>query len=513
MRVSAILASAVFLCLGPAAEAFRPPHSGLEARDKPAGVESLLAPTKGPASGVAIPTKPQFTSVVFPLIQNIDVAKTKNWLIRMTQFPERYYTSQNGIAAANWIKDQVSALTAPAGAKLTVSLFNHSWNAQPSVIARYEPVTPSSLTGIIITGSHLDTLGKGSGKPEPNAQPGADDCASGSSIVFESLRVMTASGFIPARPIEFHWYSGEELGILGSNEVAEDYAKKGIKVVSYLNLDQSGYTKPGKTARLGVFTDYTTTAPTAFIKQTISTYTTLGFTESKCGYKCTDNSAWYDHGYEVGFAAEAVFSDSFPYSDQVNSDGSALDVVANINFTHITEFVKNTLGYTVELSLAGSQQPPVSSSTAVSTTKTTTVSTSTTAAPAITPATITVAPSLKVVVVTKTPTTPVTPAPPVSGTTTVRVTVPASFDVSVVTKAALARRAAVAGTTTVSVTVGPSVSLSVATAAALERRGGGSPTTTTSTPAPTPTTTSVPPTKTAIAFTVAPTLKLDIVNA
>ncbi|KAJ3107474.1 hypothetical protein HDU97_004070 [Phlyctochytrium planicorne] len=507
LNVAILLLAASASCLIPQADAYRS-NVDLSARSFSSNAVSSGL-TKGPATSVVIPTGPQFQSVVKPLIANIDTNKIKSFVNGMISFPERYYKSQNGIAAAKWIRDQVAALPVAAGAKLTVKLFDHSWNVQPSVIARYEPATPSALEGIIITGSHLDTLGSGSGKPEPNNNPAADDCASGSSAVFEALRVLTTSGFVPARPIEYHWYSGEEEGILGSNEVAEAYAKAGVKVVSYLNLDQSGYTKPGKTPVMGVLLDYTTSKPTAFLKNVITTYTTLGFVTTKCGYKCTDNSAWYDHGYEVGFAAEAAFSDSFQGSDKVNSDGSPIDVVGNLNFTHITEFAKSTIAYTVELAQIGSGQPPVSSTTAVST--------STVApGPTAVPVAITVAPTVSVVVVTKTPSASV-PVTSAAGTTTVTLTVAPTYAVSVVTAGALNARFAKrqAATTTVTVTVAPNIQLSVATGAALlQRRGGAGGSTTT--PAPTtttvPSTTVVPPAKTSVTFKVAPTYKVVIAN-
>ncbi|KAJ3088749.1 hypothetical protein HDU96_004009, partial [Phlyctochytrium bullatum] len=236
-------------------------------------LQSLLA-TKGPPSGVPIPTTLAFQSVVNPLLAKIDQVSMKNWLITMTQFPERYYQSQNGVKSADWIVGQVRSLVVPAGANLTVSYFKHTW-AQPSVIARYEPLKPSGLDGIVITGTHFDTLGTGSGKAEPNNNPAADDCASGSAVIFETLRTLTLNGFIPARPIEFHWYAAEEVGLYGSDAVAQAYATKGIKVVSYLNLDQSGYVKAGTTPVMGVVTDYTTKASTSFMTNIVKTYTNL----------------------------------------------------------------------------------------------------------------------------------------------------------------------------------------------------------------------------------------------
>ncbi|KAJ3200132.1 Leucine aminopeptidase 1 [Dinochytrium kinnereticum] len=325
------------------------------------GIEGVanLAPaarTIGPPAPIALPKVAAFQSVVNPLIAMISQPLMKAWAIRLTQFPERYYKSVNGAAAANWIRDQANALKPVDGTKLTVSLFQHSWRTQPSVIVRYESSIPTTLKGIVIAGTHFDTLGAGSGRPEPNKNPAADDCASGSTVIFEALRVLVTSGFVPGRPIEIHWYAAEEVGLLGSNEVAEAYAKAGTQVVSYLNLDQSGYVKAGTTPIMGVVTDYTSTASTAFLRSIVTTYTKYNFVNTKCGYKCTDHAAWTDHGYESGFAFESDMKNAFPYNDRVNRDGSPLDTVDKMDFNHIMEFIKSTLGYVVELSLTGKPQ-------------------------------------------------------------------------------------------------------------------------------------------------------------
>lgn len=146
----------------------------------------------------------------------------------MTQFPERYYQSKNGVAAAQWIRDEVDKLEPLVSkkAKLTTSFFTHKW-LQPTVIARYEPAGGYNVSeGIVITGTHFDTAGYGSFfHSEPVKNPAADDAASGSSAVFESLRVLVAEQIIPKRPIEFHWYAGEEFGLLGSIDVAAAYGE------------------------------------------------------------------------------------------------------------------------------------------------------------------------------------------------------------------------------------------------------------------------------------------------
>jgi hypothetical protein len=131
--------------------------------------------------------------------------------------------------------------------------------------------------------------------------------------------------------------------------------------------------KAGTKAVMGLMTDYTTPASTLLLGNIIKTYTTLGFIKTRCGYKCTDNSAWYDHGYEAALAFESeafngivtfnslgfmtciyfiVLMIASPYNDKVNSDGSPLDTLETVNATHVTEFAKSTLAFVVELSLA-----------------------------------------------------------------------------------------------------------------------------------------------------------------
>nr|KAJ3422769.1 Leucine aminopeptidase 1 [Polyrhizophydium stewartii] len=323
---------------------------------KPAGKApaNLAALSKGPTPSTAIPTTIERTSIVTTLLGGLSKTTAQTFLEKLASFPERYYKSDNGVAACEWVVTQINALaakTAP-GVSLTVSKFQHSWNKQPSVIARLAP-TNLVASDIVITGTHIDTIAYGSNRPEPNNNPAADDCASGSTVIFEALRLLVEGQFVPYRPIEFHWYSGEEEGIYGSNEVAESYAKAKTDVVAYLNLDQSGYVKPGTTPTIGIFTDFVDSTTTTFLKSVVSSVTSTRQATSRCGYRCTDNSAWYDHGYRAALPFEGTVSTAFPYNDKVNSDGSFLDTIDVINYDHLVDFIRIAVGFVVELSLAG----------------------------------------------------------------------------------------------------------------------------------------------------------------
>jgi len=58
--------------------------------------------------------------------------------------------------------------------------------------------------------------------------------------LIEIFRVLLAGGFKPSTPVEFHWYSGEEAGLLGSQAIATQYKRNGINVKAFMELDMTG---------------------------------------------------------------------------------------------------------------------------------------------------------------------------------------------------------------------------------------------------------------------------------
>jgi leucyl aminopeptidase len=73
--------------------------------------------------------------------------------------------------------------------------------------------------------------------------------------ILETFRSLVTNGFKPERPVEFHWYSGEEAGLLGSQDVADKYVKDGRNVVAMLQNDMTGYVG-NKDPVIGIVTDH-----------------------------------------------------------------------------------------------------------------------------------------------------------------------------------------------------------------------------------------------------------------
>ncbi len=107
----------------------------------------------------------------------------------------------------------------------------------------------------ILVGAHLDHIGRGEGmgslaRPEERGQvhPGADDNASGVAVVLEvAVRLAAAKKqgrWKARRDVIFAAWSGEEMGLLGSEHFAKKVfqppAAENLKPSAYLNLDMVG---------------------------------------------------------------------------------------------------------------------------------------------------------------------------------------------------------------------------------------------------------------------------------
>ncbi|MFN0242875.1 MAG: M28 family peptidase [Planctomycetota bacterium] len=113
-------------------------------------------------------------------------------------------------------------------------------------------------TRAVVVGAHYDHLGRGgTGSLAPNdvgnIHNGADDNASGTAAVLEMARTL-ASGAAPACDVVFALWSGEELGLLGSEHWAVHPTISIAQVTANLNLDMVGRAGSGALQVLGAGT-------------------------------------------------------------------------------------------------------------------------------------------------------------------------------------------------------------------------------------------------------------------
>ena len=105
-----------------------------------------------------------------------------------------------------------------------------------NVLAMIPGSDPDIGNEVVILGGHLDHLGIEYG----DIYNGADDNASGVSVILEIARTMSANQLLPRRTILFACWGGEERGLLGSYHYCKYPVLPLENTVLNFNIDMVG---------------------------------------------------------------------------------------------------------------------------------------------------------------------------------------------------------------------------------------------------------------------------------
>jgi leucyl aminopeptidase len=315
---------------------------------------------------IKYPATVEKNTTVLPLLKDLDKAKMRANLEKFTSFHTRYYKSSYGAQSSAWLLELVSGMVNASGAAdhgATVKPFEHPWG-QSSVIA----TIPGKSNKTIVIGAHQDSINLF--LPSILSAPGADgaythctkarnfanyslhtDDGSGTVTIIEALRVLLTNKDITKgkapNSIEFHWYSAEEGGLLGSQAIFSAYEKEGRDIKAMLQQDMTGYVQKtldaGEQESVGVITDFVDPGLTTFIKEVITAYCDIPYIETKCGYACSDHASASKAGYPSAFVIES----DFKYSD--DKIHTSNDKIEYLSFDHMLQHAKLTLGLAYEL--------------------------------------------------------------------------------------------------------------------------------------------------------------------
>jgi leucyl aminopeptidase len=278
--------------------------------------------------------------IVEPLLIQMREKNIEETILALSQFPNRYYTSQAGVDASDWLMARWNAIGA-GRSDISVRQVDHPSYRQKSVVAT---ITGSDMPAeSIVLGAHLDSILL-SKMSETSIAPGGDDDASGVAGITEALRVMVEQGYRPRRTIHMIAYAAEEVGLRGSQQIAREFKQNGSKVVGVLQLDMTNYR--GAANDIYLFTDYTDDQQNDFLARLVAVYmpgTTIGY--DKCGYACSDHESWQALGFPTSMPFESSFARDNPYIH------SARDTYANSRSqaAHALKFARLAAAFAVEL--------------------------------------------------------------------------------------------------------------------------------------------------------------------
>ena len=202
-----------------------------------------------------------------PQVQERRIYDTINHL---SSYRNRYYASSFGRTSAEWIRTHWQSLAA-GSSHVTTELFTACTNCstQPSVILTIKGWDLPNE--VVVLGAHLDSINANNRGDLNQLAPGADDDASGIATLTETLRIALSGGWRPRRTVKFMGYAAEEVGLRGSNAIAQSFRSSGVNVVAVLQVDMTNY-KSGAVPDMKLITDYSNTDLKSFSVTLFDTY-------------------------------------------------------------------------------------------------------------------------------------------------------------------------------------------------------------------------------------------------
>lgn len=303
--------------------------------------EALSAINKSKKSNKVLAFTIDQDALVTSAIAKVNADNIKAHISVMEAYGTRRHNTTQAQTSVQDLKTKWEGLIAATGrTDLSVRIVNHVGTPMPSLVFTINgTTTPNEY---IIVGGHMDSISNTA------VAPGADDDASGIATVTEMIRVLLNINYKPARTVEFMAYAAEEIGLVGSSEIAMDYAANGRNVVSYVQFDMTNY--KGSSKDVYISTDaYNSNDLNLFLIELMEHYNKTGshvftYGNTICNYGCSDHFSWAQNGYDAAFPFEASFSQSNPYIHSGNDTLSR----SNNSATHAAKFAKLGLEFIIE---------------------------------------------------------------------------------------------------------------------------------------------------------------------
>lgn len=278
-------------------------------------------------------------SVVTPMVEQVKESSIRDMITNLSNFNTRYYKSETGVKSSEFIRDTWANLSRHRS-DVKVELVTHKSWPQASIVMTIKGSVKSDE--IVIVGGHADSIAGmfgGGGRA-----PGADDNASGIATITEVIRVLMASDFKPERTIQFMGYAAEEVGLLGSKDIANSYKKDGKKVVGVMQLDMT-LNKGTSDKDIVMMSDFTNQAQNEFLGRLIDEYVKVPWGYSRCGYGCSDHASWTAAGYPSSIPFESTMED---INHKIHT---AQDTLQNAggDAKHAAKFAKLATAFAVEM--------------------------------------------------------------------------------------------------------------------------------------------------------------------
>ncbi len=281
----------------------------------------------GDADSPMIPTSASLPTVA-TLLSGVSSANLKTAVSTLEALGTRFHSNAS-VNATTTVESLWQPLL-PSGATLTKE--SHTGYTQQSVVVKIPGADTSAST--VILGAHLDSINP----LDSTKAPGADDDATGIAALTEVLRLIKSTGSTFSRNIELHAYAAEEVGLVGSKDLAAAATSRSQKISSMLQLDMIGYSANGADQSIYIITTDTSPVLVRHLKDLASSYLGGGWKAASLPAGTSDHRSWSEKGFHAAFAFENPVNYSAYYH-------SAQDKSEHIDFELATKFTKLSLAF------------------------------------------------------------------------------------------------------------------------------------------------------------------------
>lgn len=254
-----------------------------------------------------------FNNHILTAIEKLDSQRIADDITFMENMGTRYHTSSQGRLVAQKLQERLSSFIEKR-TDITMELIDHGNNTpQKSFIIHIEGVEHPDE--IIILGSHIDSINANNS----GSAPGADDNASGAAVTLEVLRVIVEQNLFFSRSIEIHGYAAEEIGLVGSQDIAGRYKQASKKVIAMFQNDMNLYRADDQDKIWFI----TTNSNQSLISDLIDLNEQyLGLPTESIAFNrgSSDHESWTRQGYKAVLPSE----DPYNYNPNIHSSSDTL---------------------------------------------------------------------------------------------------------------------------------------------------------------------------------------------
>ena len=332
--------------------------------------------------------------LVTPMMGEVRAKNIEGTIKRMSGFKTRFYASPESVASQERIVEQWRGF---AGRRedVSVALHGHPWPGHLKQLPGdvFMPSVIFTLRGrelpqeVVVVGAHGDSIAVGpkfdgqmfavhqfkeadsiyhhirrdydpSAVPTDEERtsvnfypllseaPGANDNASGVAVLTEMLRILMEHGYRSKRTLQFIVYAGEEVGYIGSRDIAGVHRDARTNVIGVLNFDMTSFRGSDDLDLVIAGHRETTDADqNAFLERLLGAYLPDVRYEVPEKKRDSDHVVWSEMGFRASLLTDSRRSER---NGHIHTGADTLDNSGG-NADHSVNFAKLGLAYVVEI--------------------------------------------------------------------------------------------------------------------------------------------------------------------